>query len=74
MSVDEFYRWAGYLRQNPTGPRWLAKQFGELKREIAKARVQPGKKVPDLDHFVAKRPEPLFSIRMKREAQKRDKT
>jgi hypothetical protein len=71
MSMTEFYRWQGWLRQNPAGWGWLKLQFAELRREVAKGRVSKGKKLPELDHYMARRPEPLFSIRAKLEASKK---
>ena len=72
MSGEEFCRWRGYLRRHPAGWRWLAVQFAELKRELAKNRIVKGK-VPDLEHFMFRPPEPLFYTRAKREAEAKKK-
>lgn len=72
MSGEEFARWRGYLRRHPAGWRWLGVQFAEVKREIAKARIVKGK-VPDIEFFMGKTPEPLFYTRRKREAEAKKK-
>ena len=64
-------RWQGYLRQNPVGWRWLAGEIAELKREIAKTRLGPVKKVPALDHYEWKAPNPIFYVRAKAEAKQK---
>lgn len=71
MSMTEFYQWCGYLRRNPVGWRWLSREFASLKREVAMGRMARGSKVPPLDHYQWKPPEPLFYQRKKREAEKK---
>ena len=72
MSVAEFVDWIAFLRQYPAGGRWLNLQFAELKREIAKGRPRArGDRLPTLDHYLWKPPEPLFVTRLREEAKAR---
>lgn len=72
MSVEEFVTWQAFLRRHPRGLRWDNWAQATLAREINLTQPRTkGARVPKLDLFVWKPPEPLFVTREKDRARRR---
>lgn len=68
MSAVEFVRWQAFFRRNPHGLGWRNWVQAKVRQDLC--RLLPGmtsKKLPKLDQFLWKRPEPLFIERTRQE-------
>lgn len=69
MSAQEFADWQGFLRRHPAGLRWQNWMQARIRQDLHRLLPhKPGTKLPALEKFLWKPPEPLFIERLKREA------
>lgn len=69
MSAQEFVSWQAYLRQHPAGLRWQNWTQAKIRQDLYRlAPRAKGSKLPTLDKFLWKPPEPLIVSRLKAEA------
>lgn len=74
MSAQEFVSWQAYLRRHPHGFGWQNWIQAHLAREINRLLPRDkkkGDKLPPLDHFLWKPPEPLLATRLKKQAKRK---
>ncbi len=72
MSAEEFVSWQAYLRRFPRGFAWENWKQATLAREVHRTIPRKkGDKLPPLDHFLWKPPEPLLVTRLKKKAKRK---
>lgn len=74
MSAQEFMHWQGFLRRYPRGFHWENWKQAALAREVNRLLPRDpkkGDKLPPIEHFMWKPPEPLFVTRLKKKAKRK---